>query len=723
MKLLLESGADPNFLSVHGNNLSPSALPLMTASANGFYDGVELLLSYKADIDGTDSLHGTALVQAATVGDIKMLQLLIKRGANINETGGIYHSAVNAACYLGHLDCVKFLVETGADLKTVYKHLDGRIPNYGTALHCACDTGNDDIVDYLLSKGADVNSPGADLGTALEVAIYAGRESIALKLLELGAKLVETPGACSEIVVRIISTLSRGEGDRSFRETMEKLAHIRSYRATGGLIHAAAFYGSLPLITALVKAGTPIDLERQPLGTPLMAAIEGNQIEAVKCLLDLGADITYQCEIGTALQVACLRGRLSIVDMLLGLGLDVNSVDIQTGMGSPLQAATIGGHRDVLARLLERGARLNAYYDRDPDDRVGIDSPLCLAAIRGQVEVIELFMNHTPRPTDYDVHRAATEAATEGDGEAIPTLIRCGWNPNSTTGGVVLFHLAYRGRAEEIALLLSHGTPLISSDVGNNALHVAAREGHFNSVRAFLNSPRKFDLEAEGSWGQTALDKAAENGYLEVVKLLVHHGADVDSVADDCLKSSAWAAARNGHVDVVQYLAANGASNVISRSDGTYEYTLSDEPDNDENFSIRVLRYLDSLRKCASLAPFDHCSEARQKVEPAPTAKAETPQRNPQRRFEGPAHLIFDESVELRVSPIVLGEMLSHELGQTLMAYEEQERPPIPIEDSKYDNEEHPGSILEHFIQNLCRISRIARENSQESDDASPEQP
>ena len=86
----------------------------------------------------------------------------------------------------------------------------------------------------------------------------------------------------------------------------------------------------------------------------------------------------------------------------------------------------------------------------------------------------------------------------------------------------------------------------------------AARSGDVAQVRALLDAG--VPLEAEARHGQTALYFAADQGRLEVVRLLVERGANVN-VRDRFFKGSALGLALgNGHLDVARYLLAHGAT-------------------------------------------------------------------------------------------------------------------------------------------------------------------
>ena len=81
-------------------------------------------------------------------------------------------------------------------------------------------------------------------------------------------------------------------------------------------------------------------------------------------------------------------------------------------------------------------------------------------------------------------------------------------------------------------------------------LNVAAGCGQMHWVKAALNAGA--DVNEVGPFG-TALHGAAENGHLEIICLLVEHGADV-KILDPIGRTARAAALQAGHADVVAYL-------------------------------------------------------------------------------------------------------------------------------------------------------------------------
>jgi len=66
------------------------------------------------------------------------------------------------------------------------------------------------------------------------------------------------------------------------------------------------------------------------------------------------------------------------------------------------------------------------------------------------------------------------------------------------------------------------------------------------------------DVNAKAEYGDTALNKAASEGHLEVVKLLIERGADVNNKGGADL-TPIMNAATGGHIKVVEFLISKGA--------------------------------------------------------------------------------------------------------------------------------------------------------------------
>jgi hypothetical protein len=107
-----------------------------------------------------------------------------------------------------------------------------------------------------------------------------------------------------------------------------------------------------------LAAGLDPDTVADRIGTGLMIGAWTGDLEMMKLYLARGADVNKANAVGEqALMHAAWRGNLAAVDLLLASGARVNNAPMRW---SALHYAVFAGHRDVMARLLERGADIDA---------------------------------------------------------------------------------------------------------------------------------------------------------------------------------------------------------------------------------------------------------------------------------------------------------------------------------------------------------------------------
>ena len=94
-------------------------------------------------------------------------------------------------------------------------------------------------------------------------------------------------------------------------------------------------------------------------GRPLMmAAKKYNGLETAKLLVARGADVNGADQYGrTALIMAARYGRIQTVHFLLSQGADPNAESIMRKWKTPLIAAQLRGHEDIVSLLIEAGAK------------------------------------------------------------------------------------------------------------------------------------------------------------------------------------------------------------------------------------------------------------------------------------------------------------------------------------------------------------------------------
>ena len=94
----------------------------------------------------------------------------------------------------------------------------------------------------------------------------------------------------------------------------------------------------------------------------------------------------------------------------------------------------------------------------------------------------------------------------------------------------------------------------------------ALRTGKVNLVKKYLDNGSATSNEKSFAW--SALQMAADKGHLEVVKLLVDRGAEIDYRHPVNKMTALHLAAYSGHDDVVKYLLSKGADPNLKLSRG-----------------------------------------------------------------------------------------------------------------------------------------------------------
>ena len=125
------------------------------------------------------------------------------------------------------------------------------------------------------------------------------------------------------------------------------------------------------------------------------------------------------------------------------------------------------------------------------------------------------------------------------------------------------------GELSEVRRLLSLGVnPNAIDDDGETALHIAAINGHVEVVKMLLAAGA--DLEVKGGiFGMTALIYATNQEHAEVAKILLSAGADVNAVGTFG-STALMNAAAGRHTEIVKMLLSAGANpNAANSNDGT----------------------------------------------------------------------------------------------------------------------------------------------------------
>jgi uncharacterized protein len=333
------------------------------------------------------------------------------------------------------------------------------------------------------------------------------------------------------------------------RALLEKKADVNAPQVDGTTaLHWAVQTNNLEMTGMLLRAGARVSAANKSGATPMQLAAMNGNAAILERLIQAGADPSAPVSGtgDTALMMSARTGKVDAVKVLLDHGAEVNAKETWGGT-TALMWAIAERHPDITKLLVEHGADVNAKSNFVPSaSGRGFEGTLPISPKPGQA--VEEFASGWMTPLMF--------AAREDDLESAHILIQAGADVNAVGGdGKNALGLAFFDGSYNVAALLidSHAdvnhadaqrfTPLfwavdrrnmetapnfpwmITKDplpLINKLLDAGANPNALvnNTPRARMRdgSPRIVFA--------TALMRAAFSGDIELVKLLVAHGAD-----------------------------------------------------------------------------------------------------------------------------------------------------------------------------------------------------
>ncbi len=331
-------------------------------------------------------------------------------------------------------------------------------------------------------------------------------------------------------------------------------------------MYYACLFSLYPIIDLLVDMeDEDINSVGGPTGTPLQLACVRGTISIFERLMRHGADITVRGgAFGTAINAAASMGHFEMVKSLLER--EHSTAGARSRILEAVKTAASGGYLEIVELLLDGGTVALSGPEFDREKLKCLSDSLYAAAGRGHLLVIKLLLERGANIDHHSQFKDETplHGAVYGHQlEVVVELVERGANVAlcDKQGYTPLHVSADLGYTEIAAYLISHGAYLHTKvetgvDIGLNALHIATLSNHLDIISLLLD--RNAEVDMDGPHDCRATHLAAQNGFVDVLLRLIHGGADVNS-QDDSAETPLHLAALCGQKAAAETLLQHGA--------------------------------------------------------------------------------------------------------------------------------------------------------------------
>jgi ankyrin repeat protein len=341
----------------------------------------------------------------------------------------------------------------------------------------------------------------------------------------------------------LLEAVKQGDHD-AVRSLVAKHVDINAREVDGtAALHWAVRAGDHDTVSLLLNTGASANVANRYGITPLWLAAVNGDTAMIATLLKAGADPDVALPSGeTALLVAANTGKLEAVKALIAAGADVRAKENVFGQNA-LMLAAAENHADVCKTLIEAGADVNGQspvfqmksYALSQSYKGGF-TPLLFAARQGSIDAGRVLL-------------AAGAKVNQTEPDGISPLLLALFNGHYDFGALLIDHGADVNLADEagrtplyqaidmrrLEFIAGRPSPAWTDTLDSlGMVKLLLARGADANVRLKKQQPNRKAASPSDSWlieGTTPFLKAAKNGDVPVLRVLLEHGADPHAVA------------------------------------------------------------------------------------------------------------------------------------------------------------------------------------------------
>ena len=364
-----------------------------------------------------------------------------------------------------------------------------------------------------------------------------------------------------------------------------------SLSAAGSELADAVMRGNKAAVRSLLQRKVDVNSPQVDGTTALHWAVRADDLETIDLLVRAGANVSARNRAGVMpLELAAINGNAAVIERLIKAGADVNK-PLNSSGDTALMMASRSGKAEAVKALLDRGAQINAK------ETWADTTALMWAVSEGNHDVVKLLIE---RGADVNARTKFVPSATgRGFEGATPVAAKADQAPEQNAGGLLtpLMFAAREGDMESARMLVAAGAQVNAVDGdGKDALGLAIFNGSYD-VASFLIDQHA-DVNKADAQKFTPLFWAVDRRNMEtapnfpwvvttdplpLIKKLLDAGADVNFVVNNTPRArmrdgsprivfatALMRAAFSGDIELVKLLLAHGADpNVISKDSET----------------------------------------------------------------------------------------------------------------------------------------------------------
>ncbi|KAH7323128.1 ankyrin repeat-containing domain protein [Stachybotrys elegans] len=434
------------------------ATPLLHHILADAVDTANLLLDWGADPWRMDCQGYDAALGAAFRGHLPLLQKIAIK-VQIGQSDGYWSRHINAwganalhlAAARGHVDCLQFYLD-----QNLLSNIDCRDATLETPMHYAAENDQHSTIDFLVRRGGNIDATDCDGWTPLHTAAHFGSLDTVRRLINLGAKYKVCHAGCSPLALAFQAGHENVAEvlQSSFQAGFDPEAVVTSPRVLRSLavaLEEAIWSRDIAMCKRIHAMGCPMDVDigtGLPL-TPLALVVDKGDLEIVRWLLENGAIVSTKLRLpnwgqaNNALERAmCFPAFNPILPEMIHKYLQ----EVGHLATLRIRPAVDSGNTEGLEILLEKlheakkqhhqlsnfNQMVNGIFLGD-GSRSSLDSPLHIAAIRGDLRTCQLLMQYGATVdvlTDVNVTPLHC-AAQSNSASVVQFLLDCGASPYS----------------------------------------------------------------------------------------------------------------------------------------------------------------------------------------------------------------------------------------------------------------------------------------------------